>query len=210
MDGESFSLNESLSRDTKVLRLQYALINKECILHEKASSFYSTSYFYINITNIVFLSSTTLVNFINQIFTENIVVNIIIVVMMFITTSVSSIIHFLKFEKLAEEHSTKSNSYKSLLASIKTFSAKENIDFDEYYLWITKKYDELLLSGPTVPESIKKKYKVLSETETSTLNEIIVDSLSETSSYVSSKSYIPESNEEKYQIDRWLLNYTNT
>jgi hypothetical protein len=68
MDGESFSLNESLSRDTKVLRLQYALINKECILHEKASSFYSTSYFYINITNIVFLSSTTLVNFINQIF----------------------------------------------------------------------------------------------------------------------------------------------
>ncbi len=207
----SLSVSEKVSRNTKILRLQYCLINKEYILHEKASKFYSTSYFYINITNVMFLSSTTLINFINQIFTENLIVNILIVIMMFITTSMTSIIHFLQFEKLAESHSTKSSSYKSLLVSIKNYAFKQDDEFDEYYLWITKKYDELLLSGPTVPEFIKNKYKILSETETESLFEIKIDNQSETSSKNSdqNKLYTPESNEEKYQIDRWVQNYTN-
>lgn len=201
---ETHSFDE---RNNKVLKLQYCLINKEYILHDKASLFYTNTYFYINITNIICLSSTTLTSFINKIYNDNIIVNIVILVMMFIATCMTSIIHFLKFEKLSESHSTKANSYKSLLISIKNYTIKQNESFDDYYLWVTKKYDDLLLSGPTVPEHIQKKYKTLSEAETETLNEIKIESFEEENDDTSSKTVNPESNEENYQIDRWMLNY---
>ena len=204
MDQQLLNLNERTKDNIVIsIKYQYKIIENEMLLHEKSHIYFSNLYYYLNIVNLFLLSSSTVVNFINQVFTGSIIVNIIIIIFLFISSVFSSIIHFLKFEKNAEMHSTKANAYKSLLFSIKTYFISPKETAEDYFLWITKKCDELILTGPPVPIRIKNKYSK-SHFEEHELDEIIIPQVVN----IQEKQFEPESNEEKYQIDRWLKNYS--
>lgn len=189
------------------IKKQYNLIEKEYYLNYETHRYYSNFYYYMNILNIIFICSSTITNFVNQLYRENIYVSITVNSILFITSVNTGILHFLQYEKLSEIHLTKANAYKSLLLSIKRNQI--NLDNDEtmtdkkqrdFLKWIIEKYDQLLLSGPSIPDYVKNKSKLgfkpdklLGPDYEMTEVKIQNDSSNESAS-----------KEDIYQIERWL------
>lgn len=176
-----------------LLKNQYKIIENEVLLHEKAHSYYTNTYYYLNLTNIILLSCTSIINFINQLYRENFVVSVFVVIFLFVSSISSSILHFLNYEKQAEAHLTKANAYKSLMCSIKKYLIDPKEKYNEYYLWITKKYEDLKINSPAIPGIVLKKYNTHIE-----LTELVI------SNEIEESAFEPESSEMKYQIDRWI------
>lgn len=180
------------------------ILEKDIKLHEKSYSYFRQMYSYINIINIILLGTITLIKLINELLQENLIISIITTIMLFFNSILSAVIHFLEYEKRAEQHLTKSNAYKSILLSLKRQLIVPSQNLEEYYSWVSKKYDELATSGPLIPGYIFTKYK--KDKSNPECNDIELNSLKTESSSESSSNEIIniETEEQKYQIDRFM------
>jgi|SRR5271154_384655 len=167
-------------------------IENYIVLHENTSKYYITVHTVINILNILLsgisavfstvLSQVESLDIKNQLY-------ILFASILYTSSVLTSFSHFLQYEKLAQDHITKANAYNSLRLS---FNNKKIDELnEEYFLWITKSYDELLTSLPSVnkmPQNIDL-----------TLNSTVIDTTIDIKTNISLE-------EEKYQIDRYMLN----
>lgn len=189
----------------KSLNEQYNTISLQLILHEKSYTYYRKLYSILNITNIILLGSTTVIKFINELVRENIIIAVITTTILFINSIMSAVIHFLEYEKIAEQHLTKSNAYKSIHISLKRQLLVPTQNLEEYYLWVTKKYDELATTSPVIPDYIYKKYKNFNLNENFQENqEFLQKEQKNVNDDTNIVIFNSETAEQNYQIDRFM------
>ena len=188
------------------LKEQKCIIEKDIKLHEKSYSYYRKIYSYINITNIILLGAITLTKLINEFLKEVYIISITTTIILFFNSILTAVIHFLEYEKIAEQHLTKSNAYKSIFLSIKRQLIVPSQNLEEYYSWVSKKYDELATTGPLIPGYINYKTKNNSNSNLNEDPESCMDIKTESISSESSNSEIIniETEEQRYQIDRFM------
>lgn len=167
-------------------------------LHKKTSEYYNYIDSVLSITNIILLSITTISKIITDIYTDTNIDDIIFTVLIAVSTALSGIIHFLNYSELSVLHMNKSTGYTSIYQSIQRQIVVPTENIQEYYSWISKKYDTLLLQAPYIPNYIQNKYKK------EKLDAEINNNLQVSINVVPETSVI--SKEEQYQIDRWIAN----
>ena len=195
--------NNSIANIINILKQQYTDSKCKALLHKKSGEYYDTIYSTLSIINITLLSITTISKIITDIYTDTNIDDIVFTILVAVSTALSSIIHFLNYSELSVLHINKSLSYTSIYQSIDRQMIVPTENIHEYYSWITKKYDTLLLQLPDIPKYIQDKYE-------GKLNDI------ESSPFQRNRDVSPESNnmynttaiskEEQYQIDRWIAN----
>ncbi len=183
-----------------ILKQQYSDSKYKALLHKKSGEYYDTIYSVLSIINITLLSITTISKIITDIYTDTNIDDIIFTVLIAVSTALSGIIHFLNYSELSVLHTNKSLSYTSIYQSIDRQMTVPTENIQEYYSWITKKYDTLLLQLPDIPKYIQNKYK--KEMLDSEINNNLQVNIN-----VNLETEIPIiSKEEQYQIDRWIAN----
>jgi hypothetical protein len=181
-----------------ILKQQYSDSKYKALLHKKSGEYYDTIYSVLSIINITLLSITTISKIITDIYTDTNIDDIVFTVLIAVSTALSSIIHFLNYSELSVLHINKSLSYTSIYQSIDRQMIVPTENIQEYYSWITKKYDTLLLQLPDIPKYIQNKYKKeMCDSEINNNLQVNIDVNPEVAII---------SKEEQYQIDRWIAN----
>lgn len=171
-------------------------------LHKKTSEYYSKVDSILSITNIILLSITTVSKIITDIYTDTNIDDIIFTILVTISTMLSGIIHFLNYSELSVLHINKFTGYRSIYQSIQRQLVVPTENIQEYYSWVTKKYDTLLLQIPDIPKYIEQKYK--KEYDSTDIEMNIVE---QNTKYLENEINNPGiTKEEQYQIDRWIAN----
>ncbi len=178
------------------LKKQEKDCNIKAALHKKTGEYYNKVYSILSIINITLLSITTISKIITDIYTDTSIDDIIFTVLIAVSTTLSGIIHFLNYSELSVLHINKSTGYTSIQYSIQRQLTVPTENIQEYYSWVTKKYDTLILQAPDIPKYIENKYKNEINNENKENMTIEMNILS-----------IPQiTKEEQYQIDRWIAN----
>lgn len=178
------------------LKKQEKDCNIKAALHKKTGEYYNKVYSILSIINITLLSITTISKIITDIYTDTNIDDIIFTVLIAVSTTLSGIIHFLNYSELSVLHINKSTGYTSIQYSIQRQLTVPTENIQEYYSWVTKKYDTLILQAPDIPKYIENKYKNEINNENKENMTIEMNILS-----------IPQiTKEEQYQIDRWIAN----
>ncbi len=178
------------------LKKQEKDCNIKAALHKKTGEYYNKIYSILSIINITLLSITTISKIITDIYTDTNIDDIIFTVLIAVSTTLSGIIHFLNYSELSVLHINKSTGYTSIQYSIQRQLTVPTENIQEYYSWVTKKYDTLILQAPDIPKYIENKYKNEINNENKENMTIEMNILS-----------IPQiTKEEQYQIDRWIAN----
>lgn len=118
----------------------------------------------MNITNIAIVSISATASIItNDLeFKGHFAINIIYPIMLYITTVISSLQHFLNYEKLSEKHRTASIRYTALYNNIKrVLSLDENQrqEANTYFEWVNKEYDNIFSSSPDISQTTILKFE---------------------------------------------------
>lgn len=176
-----------------ILKNQEKDCNIKAFLHKKTGEYYNKVYSILSIINITLLSITTISKIITDIYTDTNIDDIIFTVLVAISTALSGVIHFLNYSELSVLHINKSTGYTSIQYSIQRQLIVPTENIQEYYSWVTKKYDTLILQPPDIPRYIENKYKneINNENIVIEMNTIFTPKITK---------------EEQYQIDRWIAN----
>jgi hypothetical protein len=130
-------------------------------MHEKCSQFYKTIDKILSIVVILFstgLSAETIIP--NS--ETNLAINILRRVFIYIITLISVIKNFLKYEQLSEQHMSSASNYAQLYHEIQQqmcMYRRDRQNATKYVTNILKTYDNLIVSGPSIPEAIIQKFK---------------------------------------------------
>lgn len=141
------------------------------------------------------------------------VINIVYPVLLYISTVISSLQHFLNYEKESEKHRTASLRYNALYNNIVRMLALEvshRQKVDDYFNWATKEYDNIFSSSPDISNISKEKFKkqfnknIDDFTENNTINNSVVEVLT-----VKDIQPLTDSEKLKYELDRFMVNSYN-
>jgi hypothetical protein len=175
-------------------------------IHMYASRFYRYTNFILSAINILVLATTAVIgNILQQPTSPSAELATLNNVVLYIASGIGVLIKFLAFEKASETHITKILAYKSLKGSIdnKLLNKATTID-SEYYLWVTKSFDDLLLSEPGINPIINyfySKHTVTTKSDKKVIGtkdpntDLIID--------VGENKLVPME-AEKYEIQRYL------
>lgn len=209
-------------------------------LHDKQSRRFSKINKWLNIIIIFIVSLTaTGTSFTNNIenFENNlwkIILNISYSILLYFSAFLSSLQHFLNYEKQAELHRTASLKYTTLYNNIKRtllLHITQRQQATEYFIWINKEYDSVLSESPNISTNIMNEFesnfgKTLSllsskmddeyfkkhQENTQDVNEeVIINVLKENEIVINSiknkpNKLLPESEKIKYELDRYMNN----
>jgi hypothetical protein len=188
--------NSNYSNIISILKKQEKDCNIKAFLHKKSGEYYNSVYSILSIINITLLSITTISKIITDIYTDTNIDDIIFTVLIAVSTALSGSIHFLNYSELSVLHTNKSTGYTSIQYSIQRQLTVPTEDIQEYYSWVTKKYDTLILQSPDIPKYIETKYN----------RENMIENNQSLSIEMESVSTPQITKEEQYQIDRWIAN----
>ncbi len=193
----------------KILIKQYNKCAAYKWMHDYDSDHISIRNKRLNILSIllVSISATTSLVTNNSIMhhTLTVIINITYPVLLYISTVISSLQHFLNYEKEAEKHRTASIRYNALYNNVVRMLALEvsqRQQVNDYFNWATKEYDNIFSSSPDISdkakEEFKKQFNVNIEEET-----VEVVTLKDTTKPLS------ESEKIKYELERFMVNSYN-
>lgn len=182
-------------------------------MHELQSDILSKRNKFLNIFNILIISfsaTSSIVSNNSSLKTDESqwphILNIIYPVLLYITTVVSAIQHFLNYEKEAEKHRTASIRYTALFNNIKRMLILSDIqrqDVNNYFTWVNKEYDTILASSPDIFSHIISKFQNKFNTDLSaniTNIDIQIDQKDE-----NIVEHL-ETDRLKYELDRFMVN----
>lgn len=146
------------------------------------------------------------------------VINVIYPILLYISTVISSLQHFLNYEKEAEKHRTASIRYNALYNNVVRMLAldiSERQEVNDYFNWATKEYDNIFSSSPDISDTSKEKFKKefnvnYEDFKTVKQNKTVinVEKEDEILSLQTSKT-LTEPEKLKYELDRFMINSYN-
>lgn len=141
-------------------------------------------------------------------------INIIYPILLYLSTVISSIQHFLNYEKEAEKHFTASIRYNALYNNIVRMLALEvsqRQQADDYFNWATKEYDNIFSSSPDISDTAQEKFKKqfnINFNDEFSLNNTKDERVVEVLELKDSKP-LTDSEKLKYELDRFMVNSYN-
>lgn len=136
------------------------------------------------------------------------VINIVYPILLYISTVISSLQHFLNYEKEAEKHRTASLRYNALynnISRILALEVQQRQQVNDYFNWATKEYDNIFSSSPDISDVAKGKFKKefninIDDFYSNTSNKVVeVLTLKDTHP-------LPEHEKIKYELERFMVN----
>lgn len=135
-------------------------------------------------------------------------INIVYPVLLYISTVISSLQHFLNYEKEAEKHRTASLRYNALYNNVVRMLALEvsqRQQVNDYFNWATKEYDNIFSSSPDISDIAKLKFK---KDFNINIEDNGQDKVVEVLTLTEIKP-LTESEKLKYELDRFMVNSYN-
>lgn len=230
------SLSENENHKVKN-KIKYWTYKIEKILHEQKNKCASYKWMHeyecdilssrnkmLNILNIAIVSLSATGSIItNDLFSNEKqflqIFNIIYAIMLYMTSVMSSLQHFLNYEKEAEKHRTVSVKYTTLYNNIKrmlSLDSEQRQSVDNYFTWVNKEYDSIFLSAPDISSSTVLNFEtkfntdlslIITDTNNDTNSEIVVIDDNPEENNISSNNYNTE--KLKYELDRFMIHSYN-
>lgn len=139
-------------------------------MHKKAASFYNRLFQWIGILNILLqigagTGAVTQINTCESVFvdTDNAVL-IVVGIFMYVTAAVTAINQFKNWGSRSINHKQAQSNYAALEHNIRIMLGiyrKDRQQGKDYAEWISKEFDDLTSSTPSIPGKIQRKYRVL-------------------------------------------------
>jgi hypothetical protein len=170
----------------------------------------------INITSIIITSVTATTSVIINSFenkngTEFKVVETTMTILLYFTAILTSLQHFLDYEKKTETHRTSSVRFNNLANNIKrtlVLDTEDQKTLEEYFKWVSGEYDNISGASPTLSLSSLNEFKKNFGMEIKTLDNMVLSNelnLGDSSTNSETKEAAI-----RYEIDRFLVNsYSN-
>lgn len=203
-------------------------------MHEFECDILSNRNKWLNIINIIIVSFSATGSIITNdlYFNDNRslnIFNIIYPVFLYITTVISSLQHFLNYQKEAEKHRTASIRYTALYNNIKRMLILDTVQrqqVNNYFTWVNKEYDNIFSSSPDISSSTINKFKLNFNTEISLktdntngkIPEIVIsndfdlnvnknenDNDNNDEDFVNVNHDVSETEKLKYELDRFMV-----
>jgi hypothetical protein len=190
--------------------------NQYSWLHTEDSSLFNTRNKIINIANIVVtsLSATTSV-VTTSLFSKDIkavdAVNIFTAVLLYLVSILSSLQHFLEYEKKAENHRTASLRFNSMSNNIKRTLVLDHENQQallDYYKWVSTEFENIVGSTPVFSSSSIAKFEKNFGVELKKINSTEMIQGEDDSVRINNIGYSEELRMQ-YEIDRFLVNSYN-
>lgn len=141
------------------------------------------------------------------------VINIVYPVLLYISTVISSLQHFLNYEKEAEKHRTASLRYNALynnLVRMLALEVTQRQQVNDYFNWVTKEYDNIFSSSPDISDIAKGKFKKEFNINIDDfgMSNHTADKVVEVLTLTEIKP-LTESEKIKYELERFMVNSYN-
>lgn len=137
------------------------------LMHFYSTKFYSllyTTLMYINLIVIPIIGTISTIDSILNLSSRQF--SIIIAILSYITTILTAIIKFGKFNEKYESHKVAASKYASIETNIRNqlgLFRKDRVEGKDYLSWITKSADDLIQASPFIQNFIYKKYYNISK-----------------------------------------------